>query len=148
MFINKLRIAVALIATAFTVAVTTGPVAPAAHALDDTPQISQEGCQAMWDHFATYVRLAAEADKRGDTADRDYYLGQAREYKNKAKAGGCGWAQFRKAKLHRLAHRVTTVGEPTVRPEGSTTTDTTTVSPGPRETDSASAGTATPPTAG
>jgi hypothetical protein len=148
MFINKLRTTIALIAAAFAVAVTTGPVAPAAHALDDTPQISQEGCQAMWDQFATYVRLAVEADKRGDIADRDYYLGQAREYKNKAKAGGCSWAQFRRAKLHRLAQRVATVGSPTVRPEASTSTGTTTVSPRPGVDDASTAGTVSPSAAG
>ena len=150
MFVSKIRTTIALLTATLAVGAAAGPIAPAAHAADnnDSPQISERACDKLWDLFAVYVNQAASADRAKNAPLRDAYLDLARDIKNRARAGGCGWANFRRAKLHRLAQRVTTVGSPTVPPEVSTSTGTTTDSPGPSVDDASAAGTVSPSAAG
>ena len=126
---TKIRATIAVLATAFAVAVGTGPIVPAAHALDNvTPE--SPSCTAGWNQFAGYVRLALEADRAGRTADRDYYLSQARELKDAAKRDGCAWAQpHRAAIVDRLSRGPVGGGLPIVQTGDSPTTGSTAVSP-------------------
>jgi hypothetical protein len=91
---SKIRITLTALTAAFAVAVAAASIAPAAQATTDDTIIVRPGdrfCDAKWDEFAVWVRAATEADQRGDTADRDYYLEQATKAKNAA--AGCDWAR-------------------------------------------------------
>jgi hypothetical protein len=89
---SKIRIALTALAAAFAVAVSAAPLVPAAHAEDSiVPSPASEFCAHKWNQFAGWVRLAAEADRSGNTADRDYYLDQARKAKDDAQ--GCDWVR-------------------------------------------------------
>jgi hypothetical protein len=125
---TKIRTTIAILAAAFAVAVATGPIVPAAHALDNNTVATEATCDAAWNQFAAYVRLAKEADDRGEIANRNYYLDQAREIKDAAKRSGCDWAAFRAAIVDRLGGRVGG-GLPTVQTGDSPTTGSTAVSP-------------------
>jgi hypothetical protein len=129
MLTTKIRTTLTVVAAAFAVAVATGSVVPAAHALDNNTPASEETCENAWDQFAVYVRLAVDADREGRTADRDYYLSQARELKDAARRSGCDWAQFRPGIVDRFGGRPGGVDSPTVKPGDSPATGVTAISP-------------------
>lgn len=93
---SKIRITLTALAAAFALA------APAAQAVDNVVLPINELCENKWNEFAGWVRLASDADRAGNTADRDYYLEQARSAKSSAKALGCDWAAPRAASLDPL----------------------------------------------
>jgi hypothetical protein len=98
---TKFSAVVAALAAVFTLAVATGPIAPAAHAAkndgryatsSESVRKSTTACEDIWSLFETATKKAAEADAAGNTGDRNFYLDIASTAVHLARNSGCSWA--------------------------------------------------------
>ena len=100
---TKIRTIIATLTAAFTVAVATGPVAPAAHAAPDnggyqnSSEAHRKACQLMYrqyvDHISNAVQIDGDPDG-GNYGDESAAASDAsaNERRDAAKSVGCGWA--------------------------------------------------------